>query len=585
MGRVWRASDEILDRRVAVKEMRMDDADAEDSRIRRERTLREARATARIDHPNVVRVYDVAEQGDRLWIVMELVDSRSLEQLLTEQGTVSPREAARIGLGLAAALQEVHAVGVLHRDIKPGNVLLGRAGRVVLTDFGIAAIQDATSLTMAGMLVGSPDYMAPERVGGRPQGPPSDIWSLGATLCAAVGGQSPFSRPTTLATLHAVLYEEPEIPAAAGPLAPILASLLVKEPSLRPTLDDLHDRLQLITDTPPPPPGPPPPAAPSPDAGRTPPGALEPGPAPPGSHPPGRTPPAPAPPSPGQGRRAPTWSEPDPGRAAPRPQEPAAPAEAGAAAPPENAGGAAPVPPPSPPASGRTPHSGPSAEGSGSTGWSAEAHGDESRSAPDTGRGQGAEGAAAQGAGERAAVHPAARYAALARPDAQAMPGAVRSASAAGEHAKTAGPTADPRPPRPDPRIRASAAPRPPAQAAPRPPTTSSAAPSASAAPTASGVPHAPTLESPHRAYGPPVVNSASGASAPAQEAPGRAPEREQGEAPGRESAPDPASTRTPTPAPARTATHPSAGPWAARKNRILVAAVLTATAAVAAVM
>ncbi|MGP9020825.1 protein kinase domain-containing protein [Streptomyces sp. BR1] len=246
MGRVWRAADEILDRTVAVKEMRMDDLDAEDSRIRRERTLREARATARIDHPNVVRVYDVVEESDRLWIVMELVESRSLEQLLVQDGPVTPREAARIGLGLVEALREVHAVGVLHRDIKPGNVLLGRTGRVVLTDFGIAAIQDATALTVVGMLVGSPDYMAPERVGGKPQGPASDLWSLGATLCAAVGGQSPFARETTLATLHAVLYEEPQLPPTAGPLAPALASLLVKDPETRPTLDALSALLLPI---------------------------------------------------------------------------------------------------------------------------------------------------------------------------------------------------------------------------------------------------------------------------------------------------------------------------------------------------
>ncbi|WP_406344512.1 protein kinase domain-containing protein [Streptomyces sp. NBC_00648] len=246
MGRVWRAFDETLDRQVAVKEMRMNDLDAEDSRIRRERTLREARATARIDHPNVVRVYDVVEESDRLWIVMELVDARSLEQLLVEDGPVPPREAARIGLGLVEALREVHAVGVLHRDIKPGNVLLSRTGRIVLTDFGIAAIQDATALTVVGMLVGSPDYMAPERVGGRPQGPASDLWSLGATLCAAVGGQSPFARETTLATLHAVLYEEPELPGTAGPLAPALSALLVKEPDDRPSLDALATLLMPI---------------------------------------------------------------------------------------------------------------------------------------------------------------------------------------------------------------------------------------------------------------------------------------------------------------------------------------------------
>nr|WP_316772884.1 protein kinase [Streptomyces sasae] len=247
MGRVWRAADETLDRQVAVKEMRIDGLDAEDTRTRRERTLREARATARIDHPNVVRVYDVVDEGERLWIVMELVNGRSLERIMAEEGALGPREAARIGLGLVAALSQVHAGGVLHRDIKPGNVLVENVGaRVVLTDFGIAAIQDAKALTMVGMLVGSPDYMAPERIAGRPQGPPSDVWSLGATLCAALGGRSPFTRDTTLATLHAVLYEEPELPSAAGPLRDLLAALLEKEPTVRPDLAEVEQALRPV---------------------------------------------------------------------------------------------------------------------------------------------------------------------------------------------------------------------------------------------------------------------------------------------------------------------------------------------------
>ncbi|MFH0518178.1 protein kinase [Streptomyces sp. M41] len=256
MGRVWRAVDEVLDRLVAAKEMRIDGLDPEDTRTRRERTLREARATARIDHPNVVRVYDVVDEGERLWIVMELVAGRSLERIMAEEGPLTPHEAARIGLGLVAALRQVHARGVLHRDIKPGNVLVesqetrGR-GRAVLTDFGIAAIQDAKALTMVGMLVGSPDYMAPERISGRLQGPPSDLWSLGATLSAALAGRSPFARDTTLATLHAVLYEEPELPPTAGPLRPLLAALLDKEPAHRPGLDDLESALEPVAFLPP----------------------------------------------------------------------------------------------------------------------------------------------------------------------------------------------------------------------------------------------------------------------------------------------------------------------------------------------
>ncbi|MFD7661375.1 protein kinase [Streptomyces sp. NPDC059788] len=246
MGRVWRARDEILDRCVAVKEIRIDEHAGEESVVQRERSLREARATARIDHPNVVRVHDVAEEGDRLWIVMQLVLSRSLEQILAQDGPLAPAAAARVGAGLARALREVHAVGVLHRDIKPGNVLIDERGAVVLTDFGIAAMQDATALTMAGMLIGSPDYMAPERVAGQEQGPPSDLWSLGATLCAAVAGQSPFTRATTLATLHAVLHEEPTIPPAAGPLREVLVALLNKAPEARPTLDEVEARLEPL---------------------------------------------------------------------------------------------------------------------------------------------------------------------------------------------------------------------------------------------------------------------------------------------------------------------------------------------------
>ncbi|UQI43668.1 serine/threonine protein kinase [Streptomyces sp. HU2014] len=274
MGRVWRADDRILGRLVAAKEIRIDGLVGEASTVQRERSLREARATARIDHPNVVRVYDVAEEDDRLWIVMELVDGRSLEQALGRDGPVAPREAARIGLGLVRALRAVHAVGVLHRDIKPGNVLLTEGGRIVLTDFGIAAMQDAAALTMAGTLVGSPEYMAPERIEGRQQGPPSDLWSLGATLCAAVEGRSPFTRATTLATLHAVLYEQPEIPPAAGPLRELLAGLLLKEAGRRPSLDEVEGALTALAEPGPHPPTvlseQPPPVAPVPPPGPAP---------------------------------------------------------------------------------------------------------------------------------------------------------------------------------------------------------------------------------------------------------------------------------------------------------------------------
>ncbi|MGW7066050.1 serine/threonine-protein kinase [Streptomyces sp. NPDC054855] len=253
MGRVWRASDELLDRRVAVKEMRVDETfegpDAEGARVRRERALREARAIARIDHPGVVRVHDVAEEDGRLWIVMELVDARSLARYVDEEGPLDEHAAARLGLALVAALRKVHAAGVVHRDIKPENILLGAGGpadRVVLTDFGIAALQDTGRLTQTGLLVGSPEYMAPERISGAEQGPPSDLWSLGATLCTALRGSSPFVRASALNTLVAVLHEAPELPPEASGLRPLLTALLAKEPARRPGLDETEAALRAV---------------------------------------------------------------------------------------------------------------------------------------------------------------------------------------------------------------------------------------------------------------------------------------------------------------------------------------------------
>ncbi|GAB2954847.1 serine/threonine-protein kinase [Streptomyces pseudoechinosporeus] len=250
MGRVWRATDELLDRPVAVKELRLDVAGSEELGVRRERALREARASARIDHPNVVRVYDVAEEDDRLWIVMELVEAPSLARTVVEHGPLDVRETARIGLALAEALRRVHAAGVLHRDIKPGNVLLGPGGRVVLTDFGIAALQDAQGLTQAGVIVGSPEYIPPERISGRPQGPPSDLWSLGATLCTALTGHSPFERAGTLATLAAVMYEEPQLPPEGEPLTPLLRRLLARDPAARPDVGEVVRFLYRVLATP-----------------------------------------------------------------------------------------------------------------------------------------------------------------------------------------------------------------------------------------------------------------------------------------------------------------------------------------------
>ncbi|MDG9722365.1 serine/threonine-protein kinase [Streptomyces sp. DH41] len=235
MGTVWRAKDETVDREVAVKEPRVPDhlpGRERDNAF--ERMRREARAAARLDHPAVVNVHDVAVVDDQPWIVMELVRGRTLGDALQE-GTLDAREAARVGLEVLGALDAAHAAGILHRDVKPDNVLLGRHDRVVLTDFGIAQIEGETNLTDTGGFVGSPEYIAPERVLGQRPGPASDLWSLGVVLYAATEGVSPFRRSNTPATLQSVLNAAPAPPASArGPLAEVITGLLDKDPARRP---------------------------------------------------------------------------------------------------------------------------------------------------------------------------------------------------------------------------------------------------------------------------------------------------------------------------------------------------------------
>ncbi|MFE7602158.1 protein kinase [Streptomyces sp. NPDC057494] len=241
MGVVWRAVDEVLGREVAVKELRTyTDAAAPELADLRLRMTREARAAARVRHPGVVAVHDVTEHEGRPVIVMELVDGPSLDDVLGERGTVDPAEAARIGAHVLEALAAAHDVGVLHRDVKPGNILLDRSGRIVLTDFGIATMEDpgdgsATHLTRSGEIVGSLDFLAPERARGQDPGPASDVWALGATLYAAVEGASPFRRTSTWSTLAAIVTEPLPEPRRAGPLTPVLLRLLEKDPASRPT--------------------------------------------------------------------------------------------------------------------------------------------------------------------------------------------------------------------------------------------------------------------------------------------------------------------------------------------------------------
>jgi serine/threonine protein kinase len=235
MGRVWRAHDEVLHRAVAIKELTAALYVSEsDQAVLLARTRAEARAAARINHSAVVTVHDVLDHDGRPWIVMELVEGRSLADAVKEDGRIEAREAARIGLWVLRALRAAHSAGVLHRDVKPGNVLLARDRRVLLTDFGIAQIEGDTTITRTGEVVGSVDYLAPERVRGADPGPSADLWALGATLYTAVEGRSPFRRTTPLTTMQAVVDEEPAEPRHAGPLGPVIAALLHKDPAVRP---------------------------------------------------------------------------------------------------------------------------------------------------------------------------------------------------------------------------------------------------------------------------------------------------------------------------------------------------------------
>ncbi|MGW1430001.1 protein kinase domain-containing protein [Streptomyces sp. NPDC002431] len=254
MGMVWRAHDLALHRDVALKEVRPPDPalmenDPESARLLRERVLREARALARLDHPGVVTVHHIVDGGAGTypWIVMELVPGASLAERLTE-GTLAPAEAARLGRGVLSALRAAHAAGILHRDVKPANVLLRADGSPVLTDFGIAAIRESTSLTATGSIIGSPDYMAPERIRGDEGDPSSDLWSLGMMLYVAVEGRHPLRKATTLATLAAVLDEEVPPPRQAGPLAPVLTALLVRDTAARPGPEELDRLLAAVAD-------------------------------------------------------------------------------------------------------------------------------------------------------------------------------------------------------------------------------------------------------------------------------------------------------------------------------------------------
>ena len=244
MGVVWRARDQILDREVAVKEVVISALLGEEERRNAyQRTLREARTAARLSHRGLVAVYDVAEEDGRPWIVMELVPSRSLDQVLTVEGRLPALRVARIGQQLLSALAAAHIAGVLHRDVKPSNVLIAtdRTGtgwdeRAVLTDFGIAQFEGDPRLTQTGMVMGSPGFTAPERIRGGDATPASDLWSLGATLFAAVEGRGPYEqRGGAITTMSAIINEDAPVAAHAGRLAPVIGALMRRDPATRPT--------------------------------------------------------------------------------------------------------------------------------------------------------------------------------------------------------------------------------------------------------------------------------------------------------------------------------------------------------------
>jgi hypothetical protein len=235
MGVVWRARDEVLGREVAVKQVVFPPtlSDAE-RRSAQARVMREARAAARIDHPGVVTVYDVIEDQGAIFIVMELVRAPTLGELVRAEGPLPPERVAEIGTRVAGILEAAHRAGIVHRDVTPGNVMVARDGTVKLADFGIASLQGDPQLTSSGLVIGSPSYMAPEQAKGEPTGPPTDFWGLGATMYYAVEGEAPFDRTTPMATLAAIVNQEPRPMRRAGPLAPLLTALLAKKPSARP---------------------------------------------------------------------------------------------------------------------------------------------------------------------------------------------------------------------------------------------------------------------------------------------------------------------------------------------------------------
>jgi serine/threonine protein kinase len=248
-GVVWRAQDLRLQRAIAMKELLPPAAiDEADRRRLKRAVLREARAAARLQHPGAVAVYDVVEDGERQFIVMELVEAPDLSQVVARNGPLNPARTAAIGLELLEVLQAAHEAGIVHRDVKPGNVLVPSAGRCRLSDFGIASLIDDPSVTATGMVKGTPSYMSPEQATAGPLSAATDMWSLGATLYFAVEGRAPFDRGQAIATLTAIAMDDPQPFVLAGPLAAVLQPLFAKDPAARPGHEALRRSLQAVVD-------------------------------------------------------------------------------------------------------------------------------------------------------------------------------------------------------------------------------------------------------------------------------------------------------------------------------------------------
>lgn len=259
MGIVWRAQDRHIGRFVAIKELHLPDGIAhEERRVLEERALREARTAGKLNDPSIVTVYDAINENGTTYIIMELVDAATLSTLISTHGPMPPNQVVSIALQALSALEAAHQAGIVHRDVKPGNLMVRPDGKLKLTDFGIAQAVDDPRLTTSGSLIGSPAYMAPERIHGHEAGPASDLWALGATLCYAVEGWSPFERSSTASTLHAIMSETPRLTRATGVLGAVITGLLIADPNARLSGPQARAMLSSIGNQPTPPTGIPP---------------------------------------------------------------------------------------------------------------------------------------------------------------------------------------------------------------------------------------------------------------------------------------------------------------------------------------